>query len=317
MPLCAIWGIEAEQNNSGGRDGLYFDSPRAGGKYFLTGSAGRKLAELSPTEKTLLTSWLMDQRKNGVEVPEINSVVLRDIKTKQPLSFSERVARFLEFCAKSLHRFDGTVSLIYQNNATKDANIVLAVCELEDRKDLWSFTHIVRDMGLLEIEATMDSLRAAPTARGWLRIDELQSARTPSAQCFVAMWFNSTMDDAYNIGIRPAIEEAGYVAMRIDTKEHANKIDDEIIAEIKRSAFVVADFTCEPNSVRGGVYYEAGYAGGLTIPVIWTCKTTSEKDLHFDTRQYNHIMWKDTAELKARLKNRILAVMGEGPKKIN
>jgi hypothetical protein len=35
----------------------------------------------------------------------------------------------------------------------------------------------------------------------------------------------------------PAIRDSGYEPMRIDRKEHINKIDDEIIAEIRRSCF--------------------------------------------------------------------------------
>lgn len=37
------------------------------------------------------------------------------------------------------------------------------------------------------------------------------------------------------------------------------------------------------------------------------------KDLHFDTEHYNHIVWTDEDELREKLKNRILAVIGEGP----
>jgi hypothetical protein len=72
----------------------------------------------------------------------------------------------------------------------------------------------------------------------------------------------------------------------------------------------VADFTCEPGKVRGGVYFEAGFAMGLNIPIIWTCKSTSTSDLHFDTRQYPHIEWKDSAHLYEQLKARIGAVIG-------
>ena len=94
------------------------------------------------------------------------------------------------------------------------------------------------------------------------------------------MWFNEATSEAYAGGIEPALSATGYKAVRIDKKEHNNKIDDEIIAEIRRSRFLIADFTCEPKNVRGGVYYEAGFAQGLGIPVIWTCKDTSLADLH-------------------------------------
>ena len=150
---------------------------------------------------------------------------------------------------------------------------------------------------------------------GWERVEELTTRAVVPSQAFVAMWFNEATQAAYENGIAPALTEAGYLPLRIDNKEHVNKIDDEIIAEIRRSRFIVADFTCEPDKVRGGVYYEAGYAAGRDIPVIWTCCESSSGDLHFDTRQYNHIMWKDPADLHDRLLARIGAVLGDGPLK--
>ncbi len=101
--------------------------------------------------------------------------------------------------------------------------------------------------------------------------------------------------------------------MRIDQKEHINKIDDEIIAGIKQSRFLVADFTHGEDGARGGVYYEAGFAHGLGLPVIFTCQKDSVDKLHFDTNHYNHIVWTTPEELREKLKNRILAVIGEGP----
>jgi len=91
--------------------------------------------------------------------------------------------------------------------------------------------------------------------------------------------------------------------------EHINKIDDEIISQIRRSKFLVADFTGH----RGGVYFEAGFAMGLGISVFWTCRQDDIKNLHFDIRQYNSIDWTDPADIAARLRRRIEAVIGPGP----
>ena len=96
-------------------------------------------------------------------------------------------------------------------------------------------------------------------------------------------------------------------------KEHTNKIEDEIIAEIRRSRFIVADFTQGDSGPRGGVYYEAGFAHGLGLPVIFTCKEGDKDELHFDTNHYNHIVWTTPEDLREKLKNRIRAVIGEGP----
>ena len=64
---------------------------------------------------------------------------------------------------------------------------------------------------------------------------------------------------------------------------------------------------------RGGVYYEAGFAYGLKIPVIFTCREDMFDKIHFDTRQYNHIGWAEPDDLVEPLKQRILARIGEGP----
>ncbi len=124
------------------------------------------------------------------------------------------------------------------------------------------------------------------------------------------MWFDKSMQSAFGDGIRPAIEDAGYTPLRIDQKEHANKIDDEIIAEIRKSKFLVADLTGN----RGGVYYEAGFAYGLGLTVIYCCREDALKDVHFDIRQFNTIVWREPSELRTALKTRIEAILGHGPK---
>ena len=134
-----------------------------------------------------------------------------------------------------------------------------------------------------------------------------------SGQAFVAMWFNDEVNAAYENGVEPAIRDTGYKPMRIDRKQDVVKIDDEIIAEIRRSRFLVADFTQGKDGARGGVYFEAGFAFGLGIPVIYTCREDAIDSIHFDTRQYHHTAWKDPKDLRDKLEKRILALIGEGP----
>ena len=119
------------------------------------------------------------------------------------------------------------------------------------------------------------------------------------------------MDETFSKGLAEAIREAGYDRVRVDRIDYDEKIDDRIIAEIRRSAFVVADFTGH----RGGVYYEAGFAHGLGKRVIFACRKGDLNGLQFDVRQYNTILWDTPEELAPLLKNRILALFGAGPKK--
>jgi hypothetical protein len=159
-------------------------------------------------------------------------------------------------------------------------------------------------MKLGYLEPSTGPLR--PTIDGWKRIDQLRIDRPKSRRAFVAMWFSSDLDEAWKSGFRPGIEKTRYYsAYRVDSAQHNGKIDDRIIADIRESGLVVADFTGQ----RGGVYFEAGFALGIGIPVIWTCRADHEKELHFDTRQYNHILWASPGELAARLDERIRATV--------
>jgi hypothetical protein len=151
--------------------------------------------------------------------------------------------------------------------------------------------------------------QAVITAKGYIELESRALTSPTTTQAFVAMWFDQAMNCVFDDAVKPAIEKSGYRPLRIDQKDHLNKIDDEIIAEIRRSRFLVADFTGH----RGGVYFETGFAMGLGLPVIFTCWNDDISDLHFDIRQYNTIAWESVSDLNMRLYQRIRAVIGEGP----
>jgi hypothetical protein len=307
---CAIWGTPAQRILDQDRgDYRAVDSMRAGGKYRITPSALATLENWNVHDKKLLTSWLVAQRKAGIGIPEISTDVLDVAKWRLPMRFSQKVdAVLLQFAeATTLN----TEFLLHPGVPDRKANLLMAITESESVPEIRHLLIIMRDMGLLNADLNQATEIYSIAAKGWERVDELLSRRPSTPQVFVAMWFHPSTDDAYQQGIAPAIEANGYAPVRIDRKHHVNKIDDEIIAEIRKSSFVVADFTCEAGQVRGGVYYEAGFARGLGLEVIWTCKDTSMGDLHFDTRQYSHIVWTDPAHLKDQLTARIGAVIGQ------
>ena len=74
------------------------------------------------------------------------------------------------------------------------------------------------------------------TVNGHVRIAE-ESANTDASQAFVAMWFDDSVESAYDDGIAPAIRDCGFEPKRIDRDPTIDKIDDAIIAEIRRSRF--------------------------------------------------------------------------------
>ena len=123
------------------------------------------------------------------------------------------------------------------------------------------------------------------------------------------MNFDAKLKEAYSKAIEPAVKSLGFVPIRIDSKEHVDTVMDQIIAEIKESRFVIADFTGQ----RGGVYFEAGFAKGLGLDVIWCCREDDMDKLHFDVKGFNIIVWNNCEELEKRLRDRIRAIIGNGP----
>jgi hypothetical protein len=145
------------------------------------------------------------------------------------------------------------------------------------------------------------------TGKGLKHVSDLQRGLfgSQNKQAFVAMSFHKSLDAAYADGLKLGIEDCGYKALRVDAKEHNEKICDVIIAEIRNSRFLVADFTDH----RNGVYFEAGLMMGLGRPVVFTCRGDEMGKAHFDTRQYNHIAWDTPADLREKLKRRIQATI--------
>ena len=67
---CPIWKTPAIEQRTG--DGETVDSPRAGGQYSITGRAVVILQSRDESLKFRLTSWLIEQRRLGVDCPKIS-----------------------------------------------------------------------------------------------------------------------------------------------------------------------------------------------------------------------------------------------------
>ena len=285
------------------------DSPRAGGGYELVDSTRFRVGQLADTEKALLTTWLIDQRRNGIQWPRVTTDTLAYIRTKQHLPVHERAERLLKCIANQAEAVGAAVTI------DRETHVAYAWSESMHFDDVYYFLNYLIEKAWIQGNRGSDgSFTGTITVDGYDHIAE-KEMNTDSAQAFVAMWFGDEMDDAYEQGIRLGIEAAGYTPMRIDRKPDVNKIDDEIIAEIRRSRFLVADFTHGKDGARGGVYFEAGFAYGLGLDVIYSCRKDMVDQLHFDTRQYYHIVWETPEELRDSLAQRIEALIGAGPNK--
>ena len=260
ISTCPIWGSRFKAEGSYDPESETYDvedSERAFTGYRIKQRVlDRFVKPMSDDRKALLTTWLIDQWDRGNYQPDITLGVLAGLRRKKPLSVQARADRLLtllSLAAKAQQLSD------YVRIPT-DSPEAFAWSESTDPNDVQYLVEYLGKMGWLETDPL--GHQVAPLANwrvsveGHARADELRREGnvSQSTQCFIAMWFHESMNNALERGIEPAIEETGYEPFRIDRKEHINKIDDEITVEIRRSRFLVADFTKGEDGTRGAVY---------------------------------------------------------------
>lgn len=229
-----------------------------------------------------------------------------------PCNFSERIDGMILNLSSRCKDVGGEIKFMDAKGANNhflwlDTFIVTESTEGAN-KQLKDYLVLLEQLGFLYCQNKNDTLKTYKlTAKGWMRVQELQNSVQTKKQCFVAMWFDPCMQQAREMIIK-AIQDSGYSPMIIDIKEHNNQIVPEIFYEIKQSRFVIADLTGQ----RNGVYYEAGYAEALGKPVILMCRaeTDTHEKPHFDVAQKNTIFWIDENDAYNRLIKRIRATVG-------
>lgn len=290
---CPLCGWDAETESVGGRDASAFRCGTCGNfeatRSFLAMVRGGGDQELMP----FLSAHVRQETERGIRVV-LHTDNWRDLaRAHAHTPVSRKLEMLLEHLGRC-SRFPGDPATIdYQT----DYPLFDAV---SDKEVEFLVGHLIQ-RGLLK--AVPNGLQLS--AEGWARLEPTVSGGI-EGRCFVAMSFDPSLQEAYDLGIRRAIEDdCKLTAVRVDRMEHNEKICDRIVAEIKKAQFVVADFTLH----RQGVYFEAGYAMALGRPVIWMCREDNLAATHFDTRQYNHIAWTTPAELRTRLADRIRATI--------
>ena len=312
---CPLWGTPASVSSDRRFNhwSVVVYSDRAGGPYVLLTHIARFLqspsCDLSNKAKTQITTWLVDRRREGTEIPELTQDLVDRAKNGELRSLlpSQKADLLLQRLAQAIPNVGEPID--WPNFAAVDD--VAASCAAESKHEVRMLLKYLRE---LHFTAPEGGRNLTMTAQGYQRIAELEMEGIDSNQVFVAMWFDESVNNVYDDAIKRAIEEAGHTPYRVDKPSHEDegtyemKVCDRIEVEIRRSRLVIADFTHGKEGARGGVYYEAGLARGLGIPVIWTCREDMLKDkLHFDTRQYPHIGWKqgDLPQFKQQLMDRI------------
>jgi nucleoside 2-deoxyribosyltransferase len=275
------------------------------GKFTITRSAAviAEKKELGPK----LSAWIRERTETGSETVEINSNTLKEVEAALP---TYRVAEKQLLLLRSLERRTRFPGQGVDISPHLDYPLAWAVGEDE-------FLYLLRSLierGLVRRTDGPPDLKDSfafeieVTADGWNFLDERARPSVVSDQAFVAMAFSAELKPTWEIGIRPALIKAGFKPYRVDAEPHIERIDTKIVTEIKNSRFLVADVTLQ----RPGVYFEAGYALGLGLPVFWCVRKDDLVNVHFDTRQYNHIAWENEQHLAEQLYLFVNAIIGKG-----
>lgn len=244
--------------------------------------------------------WFSNDERDNMLVgyDELKELLNRFSYPKSPTEKKERL--FLEL--SSMFEFDGDeIDINYQYST------ILSKCYFRNQQEMSFYLDTLVDEGLFEVvgEYAYGVLRYKLTFKGLSELAKLNTEGANSNRCFVAMSFDQ--EDQY---IFETIRQACYDANKYEAftvkDEHLDSvqtINDGIIAGIKKAKFCIADFTKQ----KDGVYFEAGYAAGRGMKVIYTCREDHWKDTHFDTNHFPHIIYKNEADLKVQLINKIQA----------
>jgi hypothetical protein len=235
---------------------------------------------------------------------------IRGIKQYRPITFDEVPLLLLnEYTPKEipdkidlLIQYLGLISKSFGNVRDLPARFDKAVTFSPDEEEFRELTEYLIEEKLL-IRSEEEGIQGYKLSMsGWKRFYELEKKHVDLKRCFVAMNFKNEYDPIY-LKISEAIRACGFEPYRVKELQTNDQITDLIIAGIKKSGFMIADFS----GARPSVYYEAGFARGLGKKVIWMAKRKTK--LHFDTRQYKHIFWNDGDDLKNQLIARIEATI--------
>lgn len=307
---CPICGEAVKHLNLSGREfheDIHGFDCKICGKYLLKGDLGRLAKEYSIWKglgneykgKEYILSGVTRNSKKKVTITQENITDLID-NAPVPDTLPEMLDQILVYVSRRSRSYGEFVKII----SWKDYPLFYA----KHNRELNYIIEmgVSNEMGYLYPNRN-DEYRL--TMKGWGRVDELRRTNLDSRKAFVAMWFNKEeMGSVYEEAIQPALNLTGFNPYKVDEDKRNNEmIDNKIIAKIRSSGLLVADLT----GIRGSVCWEAGFAKGLGIEVILTCRKDEDKkkiQIPFDIRQYPIIFWETHEKLQEELMDKIKAL---------
>ena len=141
-----------------------------------------------------------------------------------------------------------------------------------------------------EMHSPDEIMQVDLTLAGWTEYEKEQRGQTSGGYGFIAMKFgDAVLDPFVSDVVKPAVSTLGYDLVDMRDAAEAGIIDNVMRARIRDAAFVLVDLT----HANEGAYWEAGYAEGLSKPVLYLCnrQVFEEEGTHFDTNHCTTVLW--------------------------
>src|SRR5499427_4773666 len=278
---CKICGQGPFQLPEQSGKGLRFDCANCG-EYWLDLAALNKLdaQKGDPEHHALLAHFVRRRYRKGVRTkvtPEIvDSAFAADAKFPSAM---EQVENLILWFAQEQPRPGQATELVFGTHQA------IVGCTTDESLG-WVVKSAIQSGFIDGVDATTTAgfslANAALTLHGWTWYEEI-GRKKASRIAFMAMKFGDPeLDAIVNEYFRPEVAKAGFELRRVDDVPEAGIIDNRMRVEIRRSRFMVCDLT----HGNHGAYWEGGFAEGLGLKVIYTCKQSllTAQNVHFDTR---------------------------------
>lgn len=289
---CPVCGSPAPSSTGGDRQLVTIDCESCG-RYlyspFLDSDRTLRRCREDSMKRTRLRYWLSRQAHDSERPPVLDETSIETAQETALPSVAESADLLVAWIAR-LSELPGRPVRVNWEAACAYGGI--------EPSNFGIFLRHLRDADFV----LQDSAEFKLTVKGWERYESILHKRLPSRRVFMAMQYGDReLDEMYESCFKPAVADAGLTLVRLDDETPAGIIDNRLRAEIRRSVMLLADLT----HGNRGAYWEAGFAEGLGLPVLYLCrgdfldaKDPDEKP-HFDTNHCQIVPWSSGDKLRA------------------
>ena len=283
-PICKWGGNEVACNPDG--PNVWIDCPRCG-RFALDGNwvqdvrDGAIKAKYSDREKAVLGYAIRNSNPHKIWN---NQGICGAIERNYLPSVAEQAENLIFYLGSQQKNAGDRFELLYLK--------VLFLLGATESQDVMFLVRGLVEEGIIVGTISSQSASVVLSIKGWDKYAQLTKGVEASNQGFMAMPFGyEKLTRVFHEHWKPAACQTGLPLERLDESPKAGSISNRMRVEIRRSKYLVAELTHS----NTGAYWEAGFAEGLGIPVIYLCEKSyfddPESGVHFDVSQLQGVIW--------------------------